>query len=208
MNNKNCKNVFSTTEICGERSYTRQVKVDSCHSLCNSHRPCNNGGKFDPESCEVCRSLFAKAKSSSPLAPVSKANLITLFGSMRSSSAFYQSLIWFNAEYKATWFYPIFTKPSRAKKSSTPANHAHQANLATHSTSLHNPEESVLTGSQVRDSHSTPQEVPVPEDLRPPVDMSSDELRHAEALLHLQGFRVCQKARQRRSSPHHAPPTR
>ena len=66
-------NISSATAACGDLVCQRPVKVESGHAFCNTHRPCNLGGKFAPEICDVCRSLFGQAKSGSPLAPVSKA---------------------------------------------------------------------------------------------------------------------------------------
>ena len=75
--------------------------------------------------------FFAQANSVSPLAPASKANLIALFRSMRSSTAFYQPISWVSTEFRATWFDPIFAK-SKSKRSNS------WANLATHSSAQPN----------------------------------------------------------------------
>ena len=107
---------------CGVRSCNRSEKVDSCHSLCNSHRSCNYKGKYDPERCDLCRSMFTQANSGTHLATDSKANLSLLIAFMRKSTSFHQPLVRVNIDYKKSFYDPIrlIRAPSRPEKSSTP----------------------------------------------------------------------------------------
>ena len=92
---------------CGMRSCNRSVKVESGHFLCNSHRRCNHKGIYDPERCDMCRSMFTQANSSTRLATGSKANLSLLIASMRKSTAFHRPLVWVNPDFKKLFTIPL-----------------------------------------------------------------------------------------------------
>ena len=76
-------NNMADSSKCVMPTCNRSVKVVSCHKLCNSHRSCNNEGKYDPVKCAMCQSLFAQANSGTHLAASSKNNLSNIFASMQ-----------------------------------------------------------------------------------------------------------------------------
>ena len=83
---------MSDAVTCYEVGCNRKVNVMSCHNLCNSHRLCNNEGKFDPDRCSMYKSLFAQANGNSNLAAYSKLNISHLLSSVRSSTAYVKPL--------------------------------------------------------------------------------------------------------------------
>ena len=93
---------------CGDSSCHYSVASKSGHDLCSKHRECNNGGYYDPNRCNFCRSLYASANAPSISNPIFKTTLAYIHRSMDKSSSFYYPLVWVDPEFKTLYHDPVF----------------------------------------------------------------------------------------------------
>ena len=94
---------------CSDNSCHYLVAGKSGHDLCNKHRECNNGGYYDPNRCNICRSLYALANAPSIPNPRCKSTLAYIHKTMRKSSAFISPFVWADPEFKPLYHDPVFT---------------------------------------------------------------------------------------------------
>ena len=73
---------------CNLRSCYYSVAGKSHHVICNKHRKYNNQGYYDPEKCNICRSMDNQANSNTNLAAGSKCNFSKLLRTMSKTTAF------------------------------------------------------------------------------------------------------------------------
>ena len=103
---------------CRDSSCRCLVAGTSCHVFCNWHRNCNNQGHYDPNRCNVCRSLYARANDKNYPDPNSKATLSYIHKTMRKSSSFVQPMVWIDPEFKSLYHDTLFM----VRRGSTPRN--------------------------------------------------------------------------------------
>ena len=130
MNPQNKNSVkFSASSKCDVHSCNTAVAGISRHASCNRHRPCNSGGYYNPEKCDICRSMFSKAKSE---VDVGRPLILGLFKSMRKSSSFHQPIQWINPEFKKLYYDPLLRSRSSTPTTSrrSPAAHPRSSSVA------------------------------------------------------------------------------
>ena len=115
-------NPHSTDKIsdfkCQASSCRYLVAGTSHHVLCNSHRECNNQGYYDPNRCNICRSLYARANDKNFPDPNCKTTISYIHKTMRKSSSFIRPLVWMDPQFKSFYHDTIFM----VRRGSTPRN--------------------------------------------------------------------------------------
>ena len=105
---------------CTVHSCNYAVAGISRHVFCNRHRECNNQGYYDPEKCNICRSMYSKANSDGSVG--NKSLIAGLLRTMSKSTAFYHPVQWANPEFKSKFHDPLdLGKIKVRSRSSTPA---------------------------------------------------------------------------------------
>ena len=82
--------------VCSVEDCNSKVNVDGNHSTCHKHRPCNNNGRFDPESCNDCVTRINIIFNHSDGFYNAVKQLKAQISLMRDSSAFGKKCCWLN----------------------------------------------------------------------------------------------------------------
>ena len=119
---------------CRDSSCQYLVAGKSGHDLCNRHRECNNKGYYDPNRCNVCRSLYALASDPTNPNPRSKSTLAYIHKTMRKSTALLSPMIWAEPDFKILYHDPVFATRGAQASRSKPSNGS-RSKSTSHSTS-------------------------------------------------------------------------